>query len=71
MRKDMSDEFITLLCVNRQTDNIFYALVNKPIANMHTPETPEHKHIWIYGVYATRSISKIETNERANEKNIV
>lgn len=37
----MSNEFITLLCVNRQTDNIFYALVNKVIAYTHIGKQPQ------------------------------
>lgn len=46
----MSDEFITLLCVNRQTDNIFYALVSKVIAYTHFGASYKayNGHMYVY-----------------------
>lgn len=54
----MSDEFITLLCVNRQTDNIFYALVSKVIAYTHIGAHRKHTE------KARVCIKKIETMQR-------
>ena len=65
----MSDEFITLLCVNRQTDNIFYALVNNVIAYTHIGEQPQ-AHTITSAALKDRATTIIAT-AKDREKNTV